>query len=428
MVVPTLSMSSEIPNDALSVAGVTHYIQALLEEDPHLHRLWVTGEVSSANDRNGHIFFTLQEPDGSASIQAVVWRSQRRQLTMVPVAGAQIFLLGNIRVYPQRGQYQLNAVQVLPAGVGLQALRRRQLQQRLATEGLFDAELKRPLPAYPKQIAVVTSSQGAAWGDIQRTLQARQPGLPVLLVPTLVQGAQAPAAIASALARVASDGRADTIILARGGGAREDLDCFDDERVVHAIAACPIPLITGIGHERDETLADLAADVCAHTPTAAAEQAVPHIQDLWAEQAEHRQRVKAALQSAVQIHYERLADMRRRLTQLRLDQTVQQESQRFNWLQRRLTQTVQYRLQSAQQQCQHLHQTLKTLDPESVLKRGYAVVRTEGDRILNSSQDVNVGHRLRIQLAAGAIEAQVTAIEGVEGDLGEAGKEVEGRG
>ena len=404
-------MSSNRPDEALSVAGVTYYIQALLEEDQHLHQLWVTGEVSSASDRNGHIFFTLQEPDGSASIQAVVWRSQRRRLATMPIAGEQVFLLGHIRVYPQRGQYQLNAIQVLPAGKGLQALRRRQLQQRLAAEGLFDAELKRPLPTYPERVAVVTSPQGAAWGDIQRTLQVRQPGLSVLLSPAIVQGAQAPGAIATALGRIVTDGRADLVILARGGGAREDLDCFDDERVVRAIASCSMPVITGIGHERDETLADLVADWCAHTPTAAAEQAVPHIQDLWAEQYARSYAVRMALQSAVQTHSQQITEMRRRLDQLRLDQQLQQESQRLSWLKQRLRQTVQYRLQTSQKHCHHLHQTLKTLDPQSVLQRGYAVVRTENARIIDSSESVKVGDTLSVQFAQGEARVQVLAVD-----------------
>ncbi|MGF1524123.1 MAG: exodeoxyribonuclease VII large subunit [Leptolyngbyaceae cyanobacterium] len=405
------STPPEIPHEPVSVAGVTQYIQLLLEEDPHLHQLWVTGEVSSANERNGHIFFTLQEPDGSASIQAVVWRSQRRQLATLPVAGEQVFLLGHMRVYPQRGQYQLNAVQVLPAGAGLQALRRRQLQQRLAAEGLFDPELKRPLPTYPNQIAVITSPQAAAWGDIQRTLQSRQPGLPVLLSPAVVQGAQAPGAIAAAIDRVIVDGRADLIILARGGGAREDLDCFDSDLVVRAIAHCPIPLITGIGHERDETLADLAADVWAHTPTAAAEQAVPHIQDLWTEHYTRSHHVKVALRLAVQQQSERVTNLRRRLDQLRLDQILQQEIQRLNWLQQHLKQTAYHRLHIAQQQCQHLHQTLQTLNPESVLKRGYAVVRNDRDRILTTTENVTIDDTLRIQLSEGAIVARVMAVE-----------------
>lgn len=195
--------------------------------------------------------------------------------------------------------------------------------------------------------------------------------------------------------------------MARGGGAREDLDAFDDEQVVRAIATSPIPVVTGIGHERDETLADLAADVCAHTPTAAAECAVPHIADLWADHAARRQTVKEALQSAVQMHYEQVADLRRRLEQLRLDRQLDQERQRLAWHQQQLRQLVQYRLQAARQQCQYLAQTLQTLDPESVLKRGYAVVRAEGDRVIDHADQVTVGDQLQVQLARGTLTVEV---------------------
>ena len=407
MIQAKLSTLSELPDAAFSVADITHYIQSLLEQDPGLYRVWVTGEVSSANERNGHIFFTLQEPDGRASIQAVVWRSQRQRLAAMPASGEHILLLGQIRLYPQKGQYQISVFQVLPAGEGLQALQRQQLQQRLAAEGLFDAELKQAVPPYATRIAVITSAQAAAWGDIQRTLRQRQPGLQVLLSPATVQGVQAPASIVAAFGRVIADGRAEVIILARGGGAREDLTSFDDEQVVRAIAACPIPVITGIGHERDETLADLVADYCAHTPTAAAESAVLPLADLWTEHYGRSQIVIRALQWAIQQRSDTITDLRRRLEQLRVDQSLQQECQRLNWLQQRLQQTVRFHLHAAQQQCHHLGQTLKTLDPESVLRRGYAVVRADRDRILNRSTDVKIGEIVQIQLGEGEIVARV---------------------
>jgi len=396
-----------VPDTALSVAGITDYIQALLEQDPQLNRVWVMGEVSSASDRGGHIFFTLQDPEAAAAIQAVVWRSQRRKLVTLPAAGEQVLLLGQIRVYPARGQYQLSTLQLLPAGAGLQALKRRQLYERLAAEGLFDEDFKRPLPTYPQRLAVVTSPQAAAWGDIQRTLQQRQPGMQVVLSPAIVQGAQAPRSIAQAIERVSQASQAELLIVARGGGAREDLDAFDDEQVVRAIATSPIPVVTGIGHERDETLADLAADLYAHTPTAAAECAVPHIADLWADYDARRQTLRHALQSAVQMHYEQVADLRRRLEQLRLDRQLDQERQRLTWHQQQLRQLVQYRLQTAQQQCQYLAQTLQNLDPESVLKRGYAVVRAEGDRVIDDANQVQVGEELQVQLAQGSLTVEV---------------------
>lgn len=417
-----LLTSIETPEQALSVAGVTDYIQALLEQDPQLYRVWVVGEVSSMGERNGHIFFTLQDVESAAAIQAVVWRSQRPKLATLPIAGEQVFLLGQVRVYPARGQYQLNTLQLIPAGAGLQALRRRQLYERLASEGLFDEDLKRSLPSYPQMIAVVTSPQAAAWGDIQRTLQQRQPGLTVLLSPATVQGEQAPASIAIALERVAQDGRAEIVIVARGGGAREDLDCFDDERVVRAIATSPMPVITGIGHERDETLADLAADFCAHTPTAAAESSVPHIADLWQDHDWRKQAMRAALQTAMDTRQEQLADLHQRLKYLQLDQKIQQELQRLNWQKQQLRQLVQHRLQAAHQQHHYLSQTLKTLDPESVLKRGYAIVRGEGDRVVESSQQTAIGDTLRIQLGEGRVVAKVLAVGEGEKGKGEKGK------
>ena len=176
----TLKFSdSLIPEAALSVGGLTDYIQELLEQDDQLRQVWVTGEVSSANRHRSGIFFTLQDPDSKALIQCVVWSSQLIKLVQVPMPGEQLIIMGSIRLYPQRGQYQLSVWQALPAGEGLQALRYRQLRNRLEAEGLFDEARKRSLPDHPRIIGVVTSPQAAAWGDIQRTLRRRYPGLHV---------------------------------------------------------------------------------------------------------------------------------------------------------------------------------------------------------------------------------------------------------
>jgi exodeoxyribonuclease VII large subunit len=177
---------------------------------------------------------------------------------------------GKIVVYAPHGKYQFQVQQVLPLGEGLQALRLEKLRQRLSQEGLFDRGRKKSLPVHPQTIAVITSPTAAAWGDIQRMLLSRYLGLLVLLSPATVQGESAPHSIERAIDRVVVDGRAEVVILARGGGASEDLSCFNSEIVVRAIAECPIPVVTGIGHERDESLADLAADIRASTPTSEA--------------------------------------------------------------------------------------------------------------------------------------------------------------
>ncbi|PSB29255.1 exodeoxyribonuclease VII large subunit [Stenomitos frigidus] len=399
-----------VPDTALSVAGLTGYIQALLEQDNHLSQVWVTGEVSSATRYRSGLFFTLQDPDAKAAISCVVWNSQLERLTTLPAQGEQLIILGRIHVHPQRGQYQLIVWQALPAGEGLRALRYRQLRHRLEAEGLFDPARKRSLPIHPQTLAVVTSPQAAAWGDIQRTLRRRYPGLHVLFSPALVQGDQAPASIVHAIQRVELDNRADVLILSRGGGAIEDMACFNDERVVRAIADCSIPVIAGIGHQRDETLADLAADVCAHTPTAAAEQAVPQLAML---QTEHQERVlalKTAIYDCLGAAQQQQQALSDRLHKLRLDRKLQQERQKLHWMRQRLIQGSALQTQQATSYCQSLQQKLATLDPEAVLKRGYAVARHANGTIVRTAQAVTPEETLTIQLGQGQLTVKVTAV------------------
>lgn len=408
MTIPELNLSTAPA--ALSVGGLVDYIKAVLEDDPTLRQVWVVGEVSSANNHAKGLFFTLADPDTGATINAVAWRSQQARLTTLPTLGEQVIALGTVKVYPQRSSYQLTVWQVLPSGDGLKALRYRQLRQRLAAEGLFDPEFKRPLPDLPQAIAVVSSPQAAAWGDIQRSLRQHHPGLHILFSPATVQGDTAPASIVAAINRVAADGRAEVLILARGGGASEDLECFDDERVVRAVANCPIPVVTGIGHQRDESLADLAADVCAHTPTAAAIAAVPALADL----------IEAHHQRGAQLKFlvaERLLDAQsdlhrlgQRLLRVRLDQRVQQQRLHLQQLKRRLVQGVQVELRQASDRTQALRSHLMTLDPDTVVRRGYALVRDESGQLVTQASTTTPGQTLQVQLAQGHLTVQVTEV------------------
>ncbi len=373
---------------ALSVAGLTDYLKSLLEDDPQLHNIWVTGEVTSASDHRSGLFFTLSEPDGSASIRCVAWGGLRHKLACLPARGEQVIALGQVRLYAKRGEYQLTVVQVLPAGEGLQALRYRQLRDRLAAEGLFSAERKRALPSQPRAIAVVTSPTAAAWGDIQRTLSARAPGLQVFLSPAIVQGDLAPPAIVKALARVEADDRAELTILARGGGAAEDLACFNDERVVRAIADCRRPVIAGIGHQRDEALADLVADASAHTPTAAAEMAVPDYEQLYREHVQRKNALLATLQRHLDRQTQQVTDLKQRLCEL--------PERARGW-------------QQAQARCQALRERLTALDPYAVLARGYAIARQADGELVRDSEAIAPGTELTVQLAHGRLRVQVLA-------------------
>ena len=395
---------------AVSVAGVTEYIQLLLEGDEQLRNIWVIGEVSSARQHGSGCFFSLQEADGSATLSAVVWRSQLPKLSVMPTVGEQVVVLGQLKVYPKRGSYQLTTWQVLPAGAGLQALRYRQLRNRLASEGLLDDANKRPLPTFPNCIAVVTSPQAAAWGDIQQTLTQRHPGLRVLLSPAIVQGEQAPMSIVKAIERVSEDGRADVLLLGRGGGATEDLVCFDDERVVRAIATCPIPVITGIGHERDESLADLVADACAHTPTAAAEQIVPALNKLHYFQTQLIQRLAQATGTKLYQEKNNLQQLYLRLQRLKPDSQLKQAQQAQHWRTQRLLQALQQQLQARQHQHQLLTEKLATLDPNAVLRRGYALVREASGNVVSQANTLSPGDHISVRLGQGHIEAEVLNI------------------
>jgi exodeoxyribonuclease VII large subunit len=403
--------SDTVPELApISVGGITAYIQELLEQDGQLRQVWITGEVSSTNHHRRGLFFTLTDPEDNAAISCVAWNDQLEKLAQIPVIGEQVIVLGSIRLYPGRGQYQLTVWQSLPAGFGLLALRYRQLRARLAAEGLFDPQRKKPLPPHPQTVAVVTSPAAAAWGDMQKTLGQRYPGLHVLFSPATVQGEQAPASIVKAIARVEKDGRAEVLILARGGGATEELACFNDERVVRAIANSSIPVVTGIGHQRDESLADLVADVYAHTPTAAAEQVVPELATLYAEHRERLQdlyRAAASQMDNVQNHLNRLQS---RLQRLPLEQQIQQQKQLISWQKQQLIQATQKRLQNATQRCQLLQEKLATLDPKAVLKRGYAVVRTENGAIARRSDELALEQELLVQLGTGQLKVNVIEI------------------
>lgn len=399
-----------IPDTALSVAGLTSYIQALIAQDSQLHQVWVTGEVSSVFRHRSGLFFTLQDPDAKAALSCVIWHSEIEQLATLPVPGEQLILLGRIGVHPPKGHYQLVVWQTLPAGEGLRSLRYRQLRDRLEAEGLFDPARKRPIPKHPQVVAVVTSPQAAAWGDIQRTLQHRYPGLQLLFSPALVQGDQAPASIARAIDRIGRDGRAEVLILSRGGGATEDMACFNDERVVRAIVTCPIPVIAGIGHQRDESLADLVADVCAHTPTAAAEQAVPQLSALYTEHRDRIWQLHGAVRNHLELATNQLHQLKVRLHPRLVDRQLQQQTRSLAQLRQRLHQATNHRIQQATQHLQFISQKLVAIDPQEVLRRGYAVVRQKNGDIARSTSALTVGAELSIQLSQGQLKVHITEV------------------
>ena len=268
-----LNLFSSSP-ETMTVTQVTRYVKSLLDGDYALQDLWVEGEVSNFKvTASGHAYFTLK--DSEASLRCVMWRSDVRRQDMLPQDGQSVLAHGRVSVYEVAGAYQLYVDHLQPVGLGRLYLEFEALKQRLAEEGLFDPAQKRPLPPFPQRVGVVTSPTAAALRDILNVLARRYPLVQVVLSPTLVQGDQAPPQIVTAIQALNDLANIDLIIVARGGGSLEELWAFNDERVARAIAASRVPVISGVGHEVDFTIADFAADVRAPTPSAAAELAVP---------------------------------------------------------------------------------------------------------------------------------------------------------
>ena len=393
----------------LSVAGLTDYLKALIEEDEQLAAIAVFGEVSSANQSGSGLFFTLRDPDTDAKLNAVIWRYLMAQQPVLPQPGQQILVLGKLQVYAPRSDYKIIADRVLPLGDGLQALKRQQLSDRLQTEGLFDADRKRPLPSHPQIIGVISSPQAAAWGDIQRTIAQRYPGLQIIFSPAIVQGDLAPASIVQAFARLKRDGRSQVTILARGGGSKEDLAAFDDERIIRAIVESPVPVVTGIGHQRDESLADRVADWCAHTPTAAAERVVPNLADLVSDLQGYRSRLYRSCQTQLDRQRQHLDRLNSASIAQPIQQRLDRERLRLNDLSERLRRALKTRLDRDQRQCEALGDRLAAIDPRAVLRRGYALVRDASGAIVRSAQTVTSGDRLAVQIGETVLQVEVVA-------------------
>jgi exodeoxyribonuclease VII large subunit len=399
-----------VPATAISVGGLTAYLKGLIEENEALQHLWIVGEVSSAKAHPKGLFFTLSDPDSGDSLPCVAWGGSIRQLQAQPRMGETVIVLGHPTLWTKRGSYQFQVVQCLAAGQGLRALQRQRLEARLAAEGVFDPELRQPIPVHPQCIAVVTSPQAAAWGDIQRTLKVRYPGLKVLLSPCAVQGEEAPVSIARAIARVVADGRAELLILSRGGGAREDLACFDAEGVVRAIAECPIPVIAGIGHDQDLSLADRAADLQVHTPTAAALAAVPDLQELKGQLAFLRQQLAASLTARWQAERTTLNRLHQSLNWPLLRQHLQRECHTLAQLRQQLTSAASGRIEQEQQRCRQASALLESLNPQRILDRGYALVRA-GRQPIHSIEALSCDQELEIELRDGRVTVRVERIE-----------------
>ena len=396
----------EAPSPApriLRVTDLNRRVRALLDGDPELADVWVEGEVSQPSfPPSGHCFFTLK--DAASQVKAVLFREELARATIRPEHGMQVICHGKVRAYEPQGTYQVYVESITPAGAGDLHQQYEALRARLAGEGLFEAARKRPLPRWPRRIGVVTSPVGVVWRDIGNVLRRRYPIGELVLSPTIVQGPTAAGAIVRALERLDAVG-VDLVILARGGGSLEDLWSFNDERVVRAVAAARVPVVVGVGHESDVTLADFVADLRAPTPSAAAEQAVPDLVPFPAILDRLRDRASTALLG-------RLADRRGFLAQEgralgRVLPDTASARQRAAELLDRGHRALGARTGRERATLSGLGDALRALSPAATLERGYAVARLADGTIVRDPRQATIGQALEVVVARGTLSTRV---------------------
>ena len=387
----------------LTVSELNSYLREVLEAQPGLADVWVLGEVTEfKRHSSGHCYFSLKHEQ--AVIKAVMWRSHALR-TSLPVNGELVLTHGRVSFYEPRGDLQLYADMLMPAGVGMEQARFEELRQRLLAEGLFAR--KRDLPVLPRRIGIATAPTGAALRDMLQVLGRRCPLVEVVIAPCLVQGNQAPDSIVEALYQLYA-ANVDLVIVARGGGSAEDLWAFNDESVVRALFASPVPTITGVGHEVDTTMVDFVADLRAPTPSAAAELAVPELAVLAGLVANARDRLQAAWQGQIAERQAAIDGLSYRLTRLAPQARLDRDRQALDDLQRRMQRSLSLRLQLQKTQLQGSRDRLTALNPQAVLQRGYALVQQIDGQLVSRAASLALGTPLRLTFVDGTVTVDVS--------------------
>lgn len=371
-------MQPSLLSETLTVSQLTFRIRKLLEEDPELQDVWVTGEISNlSRPASGHIYFTLK--DKNASLRCVMWKTDALRTRPNLQEGAAVEVHGRIAVYEPQGQYQLIANLIQAKGEGALFQEFLRLKSMLEAEGLFEPERKRAIPEHPRVIGIVTSATGAALRDMLNTIRRRQPLAKVILAPSPVQGVDAPPALVDAI-QALNQHDPDVILVARGGGSIEDLWAFNDERVVRAVAASQVPIISGVGHETDFTLCDLAADLRAPTPTAAAELATQTtLDDLHFQLSAYQSRLTDLTSNLLADHEALISSLATRLKYVSPERRIQSEFQRLDELSRRAFSALNHRIQLQSARVDGISKRLNALNPAGVLARGYAIITRKSD-------------------------------------------------
>ena len=387
----------------ISVTDITRQIKMSLEQ--RFPRVWIQGEISNFRlHTSGHLYFTLK--DEGAQISATMWRSRAAGLLFTPEDGMKVIARGGVTVYPPRGSYQIDVEQLTPVGIGELQIAFERLKQKLAAEGFFDEERKRPLPSFPERIGIITSETGAALQDMRTVLSRRFPCIEVILLPVRVQGAGASDEIAQALKEMNRYGNVDVIIVGRGGGSLEDLWAFNEEVVARAIAASEIPVVSAVGHEIDFTIADFVADLRAPTPSAAAELVVPDRLELLEVIRNNEYTMRQSLAQMISTNRERVRSLVSSYAFNRPRDLVREFVQRVDELQRSIGASFSHRYASVGQNVESLAKRLAAVSPGSILKRGYAIVR-KGEAVVTHAKELRTKDKTVIEFQDGKVETQV---------------------
>ena len=438
--------------DIYSVSRLNSEVRLTLELQ--FQTLWLKGEVSNfVAAASGHWYFSLK--DSAAQVKCAMFKMANRNSSFRPQNGQQVLIRARISVYEPRGEYQLLAEFIESAGAGLLKQQFEQLKAKLQAEGLFDPARKKALPAQVQRVGVITSPTGAAVRDIVTVLKRRAPGIEVIIYPSQVQGDTAAAQLRSMLSCAIRRNEVDVLIIGRGGGSLEDLWCFNDEQLCRAVAACPIPIVSAVGHEIDFALTDFVADVRAPTPSAAAELVSPDQSHLLDRILQLRSRLLQAQRSHLQQAAPKLLNLSQRLLALHPKRRLQQQQQRLDELQLRLTNSIKRNMQSAQQQQLYLDKSLRqlspvktllahtqhltelerrlsnaqqlqlkhskqqlaqlslqlnTVSPLATLARGYSITFDDKQQVVTSSQQLKAGDKVAVKLADGGFDAEVTRL------------------
>ena len=391
----------------LTVSQVNQYVKLLLDGDETLQYLWVRGEISNFKRHyaSGHLYFSLKDADGL--IRAVMFRSAADKVRFTPADGMKVLARGRVSAFPRDGQYQLYVEEMQPDGMGALYLAYEQLRAKLASEGLFDPARKKPLPKYPERIGIITSATGAAIHDMITVTGRRFPAAELYLYPSQVQGPEAPRQLIGALSYFNRTKSVDVIIIGRGGGSLEDLWAFNNETLARAVAASEIPVISAVGHESDFTICDFAADLRAATPSAAAELSVPSAAQLLEGLSGTRQSMDRAL-------VRKIDGLRQKLKVLASGRALSAPIHLVNdrrmmlaFMEEKLDTLTDRKLADLRGSFAALCGKLDSLNPMSVLSRGYAAVLNEDSGIVKSVKDVHPGERVRIRFCDGETGAVI---------------------